>query len=319
MSETDQPWQSEELLEHLYQEKGLSDAEIGERLGCTRSCVAKWRNKFGITSSYHVDDRLNDPEVLERLYLKQELSTYDIAEKFDCCEYSVRTRLIDFDIKRKSQSDYSPDELRDGEKLKKLYSDHGMTTSEIGDRVDRTSSCVRYWMRKHGIDARDTSEALSEVTKDDLDKIESLYWEDEMSLTEISEMFCWDDSTIMRAMRSAGIERRSSGEGVRKHHQTSDGQSNDRQYYGPDWSRIRTEVIEEAGLECEICGQSREEHYKENGFDLHVHHVKKIKNFDDLNQANSLDNLICVCVSCHRKWEGVPVVPVGSSGRRSTR
>jgi DNA-directed RNA polymerase specialized sigma24 family protein len=304
------PWRDEGLLNELYKEQGLSDAEIAEELGCTPDCITKWRDKFGIESDYYVDSALDDEEKLKQLYEDEELSTYDIADRFGCCEYSVRKRLIEFGIERRSQSDYANRLLADHDELRRLYVEEGLSTLEIAKRAEETPSTVQYWMDKHDIATRGPTERQRVLSKDDLEKIESLYWDDEHSTRDIADLFDVHSSTVCRWMEDADINRRDVQEALRISNGTGGRSPLGRQYYGPNWANIREEIIDDAEKSCEVCGKTREEHYGEYGFDLHVHHVKKLRNCDSFEEANDPDNLICLCVSCHKKWEGVPLAPV---------
>lgn len=308
------PWRDEELLRELYKERGMSDREIAEKLGCTHGCIGKWREKFGIETDHYVDDILDDDEELRRLYEVERLSTYDIAEDFDCCEYSVRKRLIEFGIERRSRSDYGNNLLSDHDELRQLYVEDGLTAEEIAKRAGSTPSGVLYWMRKHGIAAKGPEDYLKAFSNSDLEKIESLYWEDEYSGSEIGEKFDVSPTTVFRAMSDAGIERRDVKEALRLKagfFRESEPQKNN---YGPNWRNIREEIIESAGHCCEICGKTRKKHYDDHGFDLHVHHVEKLRKHESFKEANDPENLICLCISCHNKWEGIPLAPITDSG-----
>jgi len=82
-------------------------------------------------------------------------------------------------------------------------------------------------------------------------------------------------------------------------------------YYGPNWREQRRRARERDNHECQACGKTQEE----NGRELDVHHITPFREFvdDDGNAdyeaANDLDNLISLCKSCHREYEGLPVVP----------
>lgn len=87
-------------------------------------------------------------------------------------------------------------------------------------------------------------------------------------------------------------------------------------YYGSNWQRQRKKRLDVDNYECVICGMSDAEHKREEGRSLSVHHVMGIDKFRDEEtndideeKANDLTNLITMCRSCHRKWEGIPLVP----------
>jgi len=66
-------------------------------------------------------------------------------------------------------------------------------------------------------------------------------------------------------------------------------------YYGPNWDEQREKALERDEHECLLC---------ESTENLNVHHKVPMRNFDRdkprwYERANSLDNLITLCKSCH--------------------
>lgn len=51
------PWRDADLLEELYHERGHSTTEIAERLGCDKSTVWKWMDRYGIERRTREGDR----------------------------------------------------------------------------------------------------------------------------------------------------------------------------------------------------------------------------------------------------------------------
>lgn len=298
-----EPWRDEVKMETLYNKRDLTDREIAEKFGCSRSTVTDWRNKFGIKSDYEVDQDLNDKERLKKLYLDQGYTTYEIADEFDCCEYTVRHRLKKFNIERRSKSDYVDGLLKNADELRRLYHGEHMTMSDIAELVEVGPSGVRHWMKKHGIETKRGPKEHPELSKNK-QELEKLYIEDELSTREIAEMFEVDESTIYRHLEKNGVDIRSLSEAwaVKESQQ-------DRLYYGAEWSKRREKAIQSADECCEVCEMDRDEHKNKFGFDLHVHHIRKMRKFESTKEANKLKNLLSVCVRCHRKWENIPLAP----------
>lgn len=73
--------------------------------------------------------------------------------------------------------------------------------------------------------------------------------------------------------------------------------------YGANWEESRLRAIRRDEGQCVRCGITRERHCEETGKDLHVHHITARSNFDDLERANRLDNLVTLCASCHTAIE----------------
>jgi len=82
-------------------------------------------------------------------------------------------------------------------------------------------------------------------------------------------------------------------------------------YYGPNWRRQRHRARERDDHACQACGATKEE----LGQEPDVHHINPFREFVDedgdvdYEAANDLDNLVSLCQSCHRQYEGLPVVP----------
>ncbi len=85
-------------------------------------------------------------------------------------------------------------------------------------------------------------------------------------------------------------------------------------YYGPNWNDQKRLARKRDRNICRVCGATA----KKNGKALDVHHVTPFRSFnyvpgenENYLQANRLENLVCLCVRCHRKVENgnLPLQP----------
>jgi hypothetical protein len=94
-----------------------------------------------------------------------------------------------------------------------------------------------------------------------------------------------------------------------KHHaQTTTGHNNPQwkggyqRYYGPSWHEARRQARARDKV-CADCGKTPEE----AGRELDVHHIVPFRVFGRSRhtEANHLDNLVCLCNTCHtaREWQ----------------
>lgn len=65
-------------------------------------------------------------------------------------------------------------------------------------------------------------------------------------------------------------------------------------YKSDRWNEARSAALQRDRV-CQACGE---------GDDLHVHHIRPVRTFDDYRDAHDITNLVVLCPSCHRKWEG---------------
>jgi transposase len=69
--------------------------------------------------------------------------------------------------------------------------------------------------------------------------------------------------------------------------------------YGRTFDEIREQVRERDNYLCTECGVEEDSLEEE----LHVHHKKPVKAFDDPKDAHTVDNCVSLCRSCHYKVE----------------
>jgi hypothetical protein len=68
--------------------------------------------------------------------------------------------------------------------------------------------------------------------------------------------------------------------------------------YSTGWAKRRKQVRKDR---CEDCGMSNNEHLEEYDRKLEVHHIIPRRTFDDNEKADRDENLMTLCIPCHRK------------------
>ncbi|QLH78689.1 HNH endonuclease [Halosimplex rubrum] len=66
-------------------------------------------------------------------------------------------------------------------------------------------------------------------------------------------------------------------------------------YSGEEWTAARRAALARDNRRCQDCGAEE---------DLHVHHIKPVREFDTQSDAHYVENLVVLCKYCHGKWEG---------------
>jgi hypothetical protein len=69
--------------------------------------------------------------------------------------------------------------------------------------------------------------------------------------------------------------------------------------YSGNWYRIRERALERDDHRCQYCGKER----TEIGREPDIHHIVPVREFDDPQEAHSIDNVVALCRSCHRYAE----------------
>lgn len=108
------PWQQPDRLDELYNEKGLTTAEVAGELGCAESTASWWLRKLKVKPGYpEVDidfDDLpekpwQDPELMEQLYIDEGLSGAEIAMVLDCSTGGVAEWIDRHDFESRTASE----------------------------------------------------------------------------------------------------------------------------------------------------------------------------------------------------------------------
>jgi len=190
------------------------------------------------------------------------------------------------------------DELKDADWIRHRHHDLGMTYREIAEELGCSHSNVHKRAQQHGI----------EPQRERYVKLADPKWlrehnhEKELRLYEIANLIGCTRSAVGFAMKRHGLE-------IRRHHAKGEDspfweEGYDR-YYGANWQETREKARERDNYCCQDCGIGEEE----LGVGLHVHHIRPIKEYDDVEDANTLDNLVSLCQPCHNKWEGIQLKP----------
>lgn len=83
------------------------------------------------------------------------------------------------------------------------------------------------------------------------------------------------------------------------------------QYYGENWHRQRRKALKRDQHRCQACRTTAAYLPREPS----VHHIRPIREYDEPEAANTLDNLISLCEPCHAKYEGLYLRPDTRGGQ----
>lgn len=262
-----------------------------------------------------MDRRYRNKEWLSEKYLEEGHSTTDIAG-----EFGVETSTITYWLQKHGIS--KPDDKSNGkcyndiDWLTKKYLGEGLTCKEISElpECDVGESSIQNRISKYEIaesSKRDTYVRISIERGSSPDSkhldpgwMYEKYVEQKKTAREISSYQSVDvsPSSVNRALHAFGIDTRPSlsveGEDNPWY---KDG--NSYREYGDEWDEIRTNIRERDDYICQQCNISQREHLQLFDMRLDVHHITPLSKFDTIDKANSPDNLVTLCRSCHRKIE----------------
>lgn len=287
------PWSDADTLQSQYIEKDLTTREMGEKLGCSRKTVENWLKKHDIEKSKPWED-----EERLRSLRQQGMSEGDIADELDCSQATVHSWLNEFGIDTSRTRTERP--WHDEETLRELYVESELTMDEVASELGCSRQAIEEWVHRHDIETRSYNPETPAALQDE-SKLKSMSLADGMSTYSIAEQLDCAPSTVHDWLHNHGIETRTVGSQPGELHHRWKGGVNE--YYGDNWERQRRKALRRDDYECQQCGITQSEHRSRTDIGLDVHHKTPIRTFQAPEDANTLDNLVTLCRSCHNTIE----------------
>lgn len=291
----DMSWRCETTLEELYVQQRLAQSEIGDRLGCSRRTVGKWLDKYDIDRPTRP---WTDETRLRRLRDDERLSQEEIAQRLGCTQGTIHYWMTEYGIPTERIKKQRP--WHDERRLRSLYVDRGLTIDEVADELDCGWCTVSNWLDEHGIETRSRNPELPEALTDE-ETLQRLYSEHGLSTYDIADRLDCAPSAVHGQLCDHGIVTRSVGSHPGELHHRWEG-GND-PYYGANWHDRRRAALERDDYRCQRCDISNKTSKQRYSMALDVHHIVPLREFDDPESANDLDNLVALCRACHNAVE----------------
>lgn len=184
--------------------------------------------------------------------------------------------------------------------LQEKYHSEQLSTREIADLADCTAPTIQSWLDKHGIEKRSKSEAA----KIRAEKYPHTTQAGAEALKEhrVNSWDYWSEEE-REAFRKRLSEQRKgdrnpmAGVTGEDHPHYKENPTPQRFYQSARWGKTRQEVLERDNNQCQACGV---------GKNLDVHHIHPVSAGGPRFELN---NLITLCDSHHKEWEGLYLRP----------
>lgn len=270
-----------------------------------------------------IGNLINKEELIE-LYINAQLSTRDIANRLNTSQTSVRRYLKKYNIKERTREEakqtlvYKEKLARISEKHRENYIkialEEGKSSLEIcpicgkefykrkcekkkycspqcaGVARRKINTCDKCGKPLDNFWAKYCPECLKEVKHTmfyDRVLVSCAYCGKELLVIPSrvkNNQKCYCDFECM----AKDYSNRFSGE-------NSPTWKGGKKHYRGHWLRQRDLARKRDNYTCQLCGVTEEEWHKE----MDVHHIRNYRKFEDKDEANKLENLVCLCNKCH--------------------
>jgi len=95
-----------------------------------------------------------DEATLYQKYWVEGKSLTEVGDELGCSRSAVRKWLLRHELGTRSSPGNPEADYRDEQKLRELYHEKRLSTVQIADKLDCSKQTVQKWMRKYGIDTR---------------------------------------------------------------------------------------------------------------------------------------------------------------------
>jgi hypothetical protein len=212
-----------------------------------------------------------------------------VAEYYDTNTHWVTKWMEEYDIHRVRNS-HPASALYHEEHLRKLYKEE-QSVRGIRKRLPNNSSrtAVMKWLDKHEIETN-----YNHSTRGKKEKIECDFCGEKdivysHTLVDKENWFC-NRSCYIKYRKNVPAEE----------HPCWKGENHNRKLYENNkFRKIRRKLREKENHTCQMCDKT----HGEDSEHFHSHHMVPIREFDNFEDAHTLDNLALLCRWCHRKAE----------------
>jgi biotin operon repressor len=183
--------------------------------------------------------------------------------------------------------------------LHELYWNRYLTLQEVADKVGCSDKTIEKYLKKRGEGTRPRGSGAGENGLHDYDMLRWLYVDLELTGHRIAEDLGTSRRSVDDALERAGIEKRERGggshnrlprPGLKLAHPTKEYGV---RYYSHQYNKKRKRVVERDSGVCQDCGSEP--------VTVHVHHIVEVLEFDNPDDAHTMENMVCLCSECH--WD----------------
>lgn len=197
--------------------------------------------------------------------------------------------------------------LMDAAWFREKYHKEGYSTADIADLVGCARCVAQTWKDRHGIKTN-TDHKSRGCGEDNPTWVDNMY--------EVECDYCGETTEVIKQRLERGEHNFCDNECMSRWKSENWVGDNNPLHtggpakYGPNWKEQRAKAWKRDQYRCQRCMRSE----AELGEKPAAHHIRKIKKFkakydapEWYERGNRLDNLLCLCRSCHPKWEGIPL------------
>lgn len=262
-------------------------------------------------------------EWLRRHYWDEQMSVYDMADVAGVSDRTISYWMDKNGVEKRGNhkrahavtngDTATAERYRSEEWLRAQYVEENRSVIEMADAAGVTPTTICNWMDAAGVETRGPHQREHIVNADATEKLTDGEWlrekyhDEELSTPEIAERVDCTAAAVGNWLQKHGIEARNAKEAALRGDDHPDWDGGHTLEYGSEWRERREEAIKRDGEKCRRCGVTREVARETSGRDLHVHHIKKLKEFGIPAEGHRLGNLLTVCQGCHAALEGLPI------------
>lgn len=272
-------WQdvSKDTIIDLYFDKKLSQRDVAEILEIGQTSVRRILNKYGLKSRTPKESKETPLYKEKNKKLAERYSKEYLLDRKNICQYCNNF----FPVNHKTKNNkFCSSECRikhKNEQRKKYY------CTQCGDEI------VRQGNRNYPIKyCKNCAKTYPWISKDRV-TVRCGYCGNKIDVIKSrakNNKYCYCNVDCMAKHYSKiySGENSSTWKGGKSHHYTG------------GFYHQRQEARKRDNFKCQLCGINEDDF----GQQMSVHHIKSYRKFKNKEEANQLENLVCLCEKCHR-------------------